>query len=68
MLSPECEGAAGGGAPVDGGALMTVTTRCVHTTGFGLPVATNPLRARMPATAAESATGANRSGRRMGDM
>ncbi len=53
---------------MDGGASMTVTTRCVHTTGLGLPVATNPLSARMPATAAQSATGANRSGRRTGDM
>ena len=53
---------------MDDGASMTVTTLWVHTTGLGLPVATKPLRARMPATAAQSATGANRSGRRMGDM
>jgi len=42
---------------------MTVSTRFVQTAGFGLPVAANAVRARMPVNAMASATGASRQAR-----
>jgi len=49
---------------------LMVTTRSVHTAGFGLPVAAYALIAAMPIRARPSATGAGRqasAGRRVGD-
>ncbi len=64
-------GAAGGAAAGFGSSVLgdgdgvgsewsVVTTRCVHTAGFALPVVTKAVRAIIPATLTMRATGAKR--------